>query len=126
MGNLFRLADKGAVETYYFGDEELGDDRDYIRVRSSLTKGEANEILSTAPTQERDIKGGLAFLERFFKEVVIEWSLKDEEGVPIPPTVENYRNMEAAGARLIEDKLGQHLNKLIGREVEKAEGESSS
>jgi hypothetical protein len=126
MGSLFRLADKGATDTYYFGDEELGDERDFIRVRSSLTKGESNEILSIAPTQERDLKGGFAFLEKFFKEVIVEWSLTDEEGAPLPPTVENYRNMDAAGARLIEEKLGQHLNKLIGREVEKAEGESSS
>lgn len=124
--SLFRRADRGATETYYFGDEALGDERDYIRVRASLSKGEANDILSQAPTGERDIKGGLAFLENFFTKVIVEWSMKDEEGEPIPPTLEEYRSMEAAGARMIEEKLSQHLNKLIGREVEKAEGESSS
>lgn len=119
---LFKRADREAAETYYFGEDG---DQDFIRVRSSLSKGEANEILGQAPSGERDIKQGLAFLEVFFKAVMIEWSLVDEEGLPVKPTVEEYRNMDAAGARLIDEKLGQHLNKLIGREVEAAEGESS-
>lgn len=124
MGSLFKRADLGATDTYTFGED--GDGQDFIRVRSSLSKGEANAILGAAPTGERDIQGGLKFLEMFFEKVVVEWSLTDEKGKPVQPTIEEYRGMDASGARLIEEKLAQHLNKVLGREIEKAEGESLS
>lgn len=119
---LFKRADTGATEQYFFGEE--GTEQDYITVRSSLTKGESNEILSNAPSGERDIKGGLAFLERFFEKVMIDWSMVDDDGKPVKPTVAEYRKMEAGGARLIDEQLGKHLNKVLGREIEQAEGES--
>jgi hypothetical protein len=128
MGKLFRKADKDAVDVYYFGDEPKEgqeDDRDWIRVRASISKSEANAILSTAPTQDRDIAGGLAFLERFADKVLISWSL-EEDGAQIPATLENYRALDAGTANTIERKLTEHFNKLLGREVEKLEGESST
>lgn len=127
MGKLFKKADIGATETYYFGDDPKEgevDERDWIRVRASITKSEANAILSTAPTQDRDIAGGLAFLERFADKVLIAWSL-EEDGQQLPATLENYRELDAAAAGKIEQQLTKHFNKLLGREVEKLEGESS-
>ena len=128
MAKLFRKADQEAVDVYYFGDEPKEgqeDERDWIRVRASITKSEANAILSTAPTQDRDIAGGLAFLERFVDKVLISWSLTEDD-VQVPATLENYRALDAAAANVIERKLTEHFNKLLGREVERLEGESSA
>lgn len=125
MGKLFKQADAEATDTYFFG-EEGEEDRDWIRVRASITNAEAHQLLAKAPTGERDMEGGFQFLERIFDKVIVAWSLVDRNGEPLPPTVENLRTMDAAGARQIEDKVASHLSKLLGREVEKAEGESSS
>lgn len=128
MGKRFRKADAEATETYFFGDEPKEgqeDDRDWIRVRASISKAEANAILATAPTENRDIAGGLAFLERFADKVLIAWSL-EENGEQLPATLENYRALDAGSAGMIEQKLSTHFNKLLGREVEKMEGESST
>lgn len=125
MGTLFKKADKGATDVYYFG-EEGDDDRDFIRVRASLTKGEANDILLKAPTENKDLKGAFNFLDTFFAKVIVDWSLTDDEGNPLPCTLDQYKEMDAGSARLIQDKLGEHLNKVLGREIEVAEGESSS
>lgn len=121
----FKLADATATEVYWFG-EETEEERDWIRVRASLSKAESNKILTTAPREDRDIEGGFAFMERFFDKVVVAWSFKDDEGNELMPTIENYRQMDSAGARLIEEQLTKHFNKLLGREVEKLEGESLS
>ena len=125
MGKLFRQADAEATETYYFG-EEGEEDRDWVRVRASITNAEAHQLLAKAPTGERDLEGGFQFIERVFDHVVVAWSLVDRQGEPLAPTVENLRTMDAAGARQLEDRVAQHLSRLLGREVEKTEGESSS
>lgn len=124
--SLFKMADSTATEVYWFGDESEEGNRDWIRVRSSLSKAESNQVLKTVPREERDIEGGLAFVERFFEKVIVAWSLKDEHENEVAPTVENFRAMDAAGARLIEEQVMKHFNKVLGREVEKLEGESSS
>jgi hypothetical protein len=126
MAMKFRKADPSSVTTYWFGDEAEGDNRDWVRVRDSLSKREANDILKTAPTQDRDLEGAFAFMERFFDKVIVAWSLTDEENTPVEPTVENFREMESGPARQIEDQLTKHFNKMMGREVEQLEGESSS
>ncbi len=125
MGKLFRQADAEATDVYFFGEEDE-EDRDWIRVRSSITNAEAHQLLGKAPTGERDLIGGFEFIERVFDKVIVAWSLTDKNGDPLAPTVENFRTMDAAGARHIEDKVAQHLSRLLGREVEKLEGESSS
>ena len=123
---LLKKADKNKSEVIFLEDDETIEDRDWIKVRTSLSKSEVNDILVQAPTGERDLRGGFQFLEEFFEAVVIDWSYVDEEGAPVKPEVKEYREMESEGASIIERKLGEHLNKIVGREVEKKEGESSS
>ena len=125
MGKLFKLANAEATETYYFGDEGE-EDRDWIRLRSSISNNEAHQMLKHVPTDTSNVEGGLLFIERIFDKVIVAWSLADENGNAMEPCAESLRRMDASGARQIEDKVAQHFNKLLGREVEKAEGESSS
>jgi hypothetical protein len=125
VGKLFKLANAEATDTYYFGGEEE-EDRDGIRVRSSISNNEAHQMLKHVPTDTGNVEGGLQFIERIFDKVIVAWSLTDEQGNVMEPCAESLRRMDASGARQIEDKVAQHFNKLLGREVEKAEGESSS
>ena len=123
MGKMFKKADREATITHTFGED--GEDSDFIRVRSSLSKAEANEILKHMPTEQRDLEGYISLLERLFEKVVVAWSL-EEKGKPVEPTVENYREMEADGAALIDEKLRDTLTNLFGGKTEKLEGESVS
>lgn len=120
MGNFFKKARTDTTTRYFTPD---GDD--YIDLRAELSKAEANQILSASPTGERDIEGGLAFFEHFFAKTIVGWSFVDEEEHPVPPTIENYRSLEASAARWIDEQLGTHLNKTLGAKVEELEGKSS-
>jgi len=123
MGNRFKKADRDATETFTFGED--GEDTDFLRVRSSLSKAEANTILRHMPTEQRDLEGYTNLLERLFETVVVGWSM-EEDGKPVEPTVENYREMEAEGAALIDEKLRDVLSTLFGAKTEELEGESVS
>lgn len=120
MGSLFKKADREATITHTFGDD--GENSDYIRLRSSLSKSEANEIIKHVPTEQRDLEGYINLLERLFEIVVVAWSM-EEKGKPVTPSVENYREMDAEGAALIDEKLRDVLSGLFGQRTEKLEGE---
>jgi predicted transcriptional regulator len=123
MGKLFKKANAEATVTHTFGEE---DGADYIRVRSELSKAEANDIIKHIPTEQRDLEGYTTLLERLFEKVVVAWSMEDEKGKPVAPLVENYREMTAEGAALIDEKLRDVLNGLFGARTEQLEGESVS
>jgi len=123
--DFFKKADKGATEVFYFGPE-TAEDRPFIRVRSSLSKKEVNNLLVSAPSEQKDIKGAFNFFDIFFERVIVDWSYTDDDGNPVPPTLNALDDMDSSAARAIQDKLSVHLNKIIGREVEQAEGESLS
>jgi hypothetical protein len=122
VGNLFKKADQEATTTFNFGE---GEGADYLRVRASLSKAEANAILKSMPTEQRDLEGYINLLERLFEKVVVGWSM-EEKGKPVEPIVENYRAMEAEGAALIDEKLREVLSSLFGNKTEELEGESVS
>ncbi len=121
MGKFFRRANREEVVRYTTPD---GDD--FIDLRAELTKGEVNRVLQHVPTAERDLAGGLEFLESFFEASIVRWSLTDEEDNPVPPTVDEYRDLEASGARWIDEQLSTHMSKIMGRQVDDAEGKPSS
>lgn len=122
MGKMFKKADREATAVFNFGE---GEDADYLKVRSSLSKAEANEILKSMPTEQRDLEGYTKLLERLFEKVVVGWSM-EEKGKAVEPSVENYREMEAEGAALIDEKLRDVLSGLFGTKTEELEGESVS
>ena len=122
MGKSFKKADREATTTFTFGE---GEDADFLRVRASLSKAEANDILKHMPTEQRDLEGYTQLLERLFEMVVVAWSM-EEDGRPVEPIVANYREMEAEGAALIDEKLRDVLSSLFGTKTEELEGESVS
>ena len=121
MSKMFRRANRQETVRYTTPDGE-----DFIELRAELTKGEVNDILKRAPRGESDVDAGVEFIETFFARTVVSWSATDEEGNPIPPTVEEYRDLEASAGQWIDKQLGQHLNKVIGQEVDALEGKPSN
>ena len=119
--SLFRFANAEEVTRY-----TTEDGQDWIEFRSELRKDEVNKLLGRAPTGDRDIEGGLEFLEHFFRIATVRWSMVDDGGNAVAPTVEVYRALEARGARQIDEWIGQHMRKTVGTEVEEMEGESLS
>lgn len=121
MSGFFKKARSTATIKYFLGE---GED-DYIELRSELSKAEANKILANSPTGERDIAAGLAFYEYFFSQTIVSWTYTDEEGDPVAPTVEAYRELRADLAKVIDEKLVTHLGVTLGTKVEELEGKLS-
>jgi hypothetical protein len=121
MSRFLRRANREETIRYTTPDGE-----DYVELRAELSKGEVNSILSNAPSGNQDIEGGLAFLELFFERAVVAWSAQDDDGNPILPTVQEYQALEAGAARWLDETLSTHLQEIIGKQVDEAEGKPSA
>ena len=119
-------ADKSLVQEFRTDD---GDN--FMVLRDSLTKVEANHLMEFAPTKEDTAKAAKAagMLEEAFAILVVDWSLTEdvtEDGdtreEKVLPTVEAYREIQASDSRWIDETIFQQLQKLMGIEVEEAEG----
>jgi hypothetical protein len=117
MGNLLRIANTEETRRYYTDDEQ-----DFIDLRAQLTKKQANNLLRFAPRKEDDLDGGLRFISKAFDDLIVGWSLVDEKGKMVEPTVAVYESLDASGASWIDRKVGEHLRVLLGVEAEQAEG----
>lgn len=123
----WRKADKSLVQEFRTDDGE-----NFLVLRDSLTKIEANHLMEFAPTKEDTAKAAKAagMLEEAFGILVVDWSLTDdvanEDGSTreekVLPTVEAYREIQASDSRWIDETIFEQLQKLMGIEVEDAEG----
>src|SRR6478609_3402714 len=118
MSNFFRRANSSETTRY---STPVGED--YITFKAELSKAEANRILAEAPRDGDSLEVAFNFLEKFFDESVVDWSWVDDEGNAIAPSVPMYRELEAGAARWVDEQVGTHLQKTLGRQVEKLEGE---
>lgn len=121
MGNFFKKANREEVIRF-----ETPDGEDFIEFRASLSKAEANAILSAAPSEQGDIEGGLFFISRYVERAGVRWSFTDENGEPVPLTLENYLDLDAVAARWVDERAGEAMQQTIGKQIEKLEGESTS
>lgn len=119
MSRLKR-ANREAVSRY----EEDGD---FLVCRKELTRGEMMKLFRVFPQQSEESKPDLeaiaTFMEEFFDIVVRDWSLEDEEGNKILPTVEAYRDLEAAGGIWVDQQLQKHIKEVMGTKDQDIEGE---
>jgi len=128
-----RLANTEETTRYYY--EELDDEgnvvegsRDeetWIDLQGQLTKKQANKILRFAPREDGDIDAGLRFLEAAFKDLIKGWSLFDEDGIMIHPTVQVYEQLDASAASWIDRVVGKHLRKAFNSDAADAEKKPS-
>lgn len=125
MNKRLVKADATATEKVFLWDDS---DEDWILIRASISKSEANRLLGGAPSKDRDIPGNLQWMERIFEKVVLGWSLTEDDeagkSFDVPATVENFRELDAEAANTIQRKVMEVFGRFMGREIEELEGES--
>lgn len=131
---------------------ETEDGEDFIELRAGLTKGEVNQIMLVAPTQntkpvldedgvpktdelgnpimvsvdpKADMEGGLKFLERFLEVCLVAWSMTDEDGNPVAPSVAAYRELSPEAGAWVDGELNKHISTVMGRRTASIEGKPS-
>lgn len=105
---------KASVETtrIYLGDEADGEQRDWLDVRTEISKRDFNRFINYLPgrTVSKDDKltpGEAVELQKgMFEALVVGWSLS------VPATVDEYELLETEGASAVDEALANHFNSL--------------
>lgn len=105
---LFR---KASVETVQL---PVGDEGDFLVVRSDISKREFNALASAMPKQAENLSIAEAsdFSVALFEALVVGWSL-DEEA-----TAEAYLGLTAAASNAIDSALAEHFSSLLPSSAE--------
>jgi hypothetical protein len=122
---LLRLASTGSKRI------DLGDG-DYLDVHEDLSKRDFNKLMKSIP-QDFDADKGFTpgqaddFTTALFDALVVGWSIVDDKGRPVKPTVEYYLGLARESASLVDTKLVEHFNSLTPtvEESSKSEGDSA-
>ena len=93
---------------------DLGDG-DWLDVRSDISKKQFNTLLKALPAgfgEENSFTPGESddFVAAIFEAFILDWSLVDEEGNPVPATRENYDNLERQAATIVDTAIMEHFN----------------
>lgn len=118
--SFFRKADVSKVARV-----ETPDGQDWVELYAEFSKKQINQIILSSPKSSEDMQASLSFVERFFEIAVKDWSLVDEAGNKVPPTLDAYRDLAAEPSAWLDRVLVEHLQKTVGREVEDLEGKRS-
>ena len=118
---FFRVANADEVKRI-----ETPDGEDYIELYMEFSKAQINKVILAAPKGQDDVAGGLNFIERFFEVAVADWSMTDDKGNKVKPTVKVYQSLANDAAKWIDEQLAEHLKLTIGKDVEEVEGKPSS
>lgn len=121
-----RLADKTTTTRY-----ESEDGKDWIVVRAEITKKEHMDLTRdlNPSAESRNVGEFYDMFEKFFKLVMLDWSLTEEvdgKERPVAPTLQLYYDLDTESAGQIDAWLNKHMQEKFGREVEELEGEVSS
>lgn len=106
---LLRLASKETKRITLEGDE-------YIEVKTDVSKRDFNRLLQVLPSTFTE--DGLTpatmsdFTDFLFDLLVVGWSLVDENGAPVPTTLENYNELSRDAALAVDAALVEHFNSL--------------
>lgn len=118
--SIFRRADKGAKVRYTTDDGE-----DFIEMRSEFTKKEMREIFAVAPVGEmqQNVDANFNFIETLFDKCVTDWSF-ERDGQPVKPSIAEYHELISEAAQWVDQKLGEHFQRMVGADLVELEGES--
>jgi hypothetical protein len=104
---------------------DLGDG-DYLDVRKELSKDDYHKLLVKMPEdfgqQEREWKASEIddFMTALFATYVTAWSL------PVPPTVENYLELERGAATVVDSAISSSWNEEGVSDTERTKSEGDS
>ena len=118
----FKIANEKSTKRF---ETEEGD---YIVVRAEISKQEHINLtrgLTINASGDRNIDEVLTMQDNLFQLLVLEWSVKDNEGNDVPVSVEAYHNLDLETSSVIDKWLQEHMAEKFGREVEELEGEAT-
>jgi hypothetical protein len=99
---------------------------DWLEIKADFSKSDVNKLMLAAPRSGEDLKVSLDFVDRFFEIAVMGWSMVDEKGEAVKPSLTVYKQLSNEPAKWIDEQLGKALDELLGREVEEEGKEPSS
>lgn len=112
MSKLLRRASQTDVRRVEHSD----DPETWITFRAEFSKGDMNQLALVAPSNQEDRQGQLNFLEGWFKLAVMDWSLEDDDGNRLKPSVTEYRELSLEAGKWVDEELGKHIETLVGKE----------
>lgn len=108
-------------------------DGDWIEVKEGLSRRDFNRLIGTLPvtrdgldTDAIDLDTATGFSEALFDVFVEDWSLQDEDGNPVPATLENYQMLERQSSSEIDTVLSDHFNALTVSDEDAQKSEERS
>lgn len=109
---------------------ELGEGS-VLEVRAGFSKKQFRQLLDKLPESIGTDKGLTPAEADDFSTVVFEmlavgWNLEDEDGNPVPCTVEFYEQLERPSASLIDQKLIEYFNELTPSQEERSKSKGDS
>lgn len=120
--SVLRLATNNVKRIALGGSEE-----DFIDVKVDLSKRDFNRLVTALPTDIGETgltpEAAESFTAFLFEAFVVGWSVTDDAGNPVLPTLETYYNLTRDGATLIDNALIEHFNGLTPDEEERRKSE---
>jgi hypothetical protein len=121
---LLRLASKETKRLYLDDSQE-----DWVEVKVDLSERDFNSLLRGLPG-EFNSETGLTpaqsddYASFVFEALVTGWSLEDENGQPVSPTLDVYHELSSEASNVIDRVVVEHFNSLTpdADERKKSEG----
>jgi len=122
--SVLRLASKESKRI------SIGDGDDYLEVRQDISKRDFAKLIKILPSN-LDAEKGMTlddadnFSAGLFDLLVVGWSLKDDAGNPIIPTVEVYYSLSRDAAIAVDTVLVEHFNSLTPTDDDRRKSEGT-
>jgi hypothetical protein len=107
------------------------DETDYLEVRADISKNDFNNLIKKMP-QDIDADKGFTpgqatdFGVALFDTLVLGWSLQDEKGKDVKPTVDMYLALSREAADEIDRRLAEHFQSLTPKKDDLSKSEDAS
>jgi hypothetical protein len=99
---------------------------DWIELKADFSKADVNKMIVRAPKTGDDIKSSLDFIDSFFEIAVVNWSLTDDAGNAVKPSLSVYKSLSNDAAKWVDEQLGEAISSLLGKEAEEEGKQPSS
>jgi hypothetical protein len=109
---------------------EIGEE-DFIVVREDISRRAFTKLLMKLPQGTEAAEGidfatATSFAEGLFDAFVVEWSVEDEKGKNVKPTLDNYNLLSREAATAIDTAVTGHFNSLTPDAQEEDKSEEPS
>jgi len=108
---------------------DIGEE-DYVEVREDISRRAFTNILMRLPSNVAeegvDFETASSFAEGLFDAFVVGWSVTDEKGKSVKPTLENYQLLSRDAATAIDGAVTDYFNSLSPDAADADKSEANS